>query len=448
VSNDRGRGARFRYDGVTIDSEAGVLRCRYSLDDDQFVETVRFNAPPQAWAKPGVAAAVRLVFLTAAVSYYKTGAPPTIDTGDLAVTDTERNFITRLIVDGLGEFSFVNSLDLSDVAVVGPTAAATNAGGSASSGSLRPLVPFGGGIDSIVVTEQVRANCPDTALFIVSPGGNRYAAIEMPAADAALPILRAERTIDSQLLRSRDLGYFNGHVPVTAILSTIAILAAALDDRSAVVMSNEWSASAATREWAGREVNHQWSKSLDFEELFRGVLAESGIGVDYFSAIRPYSELWVARRFADIEKYHLSFRSCNRAFALDPTLRLDHWCGECDKCCFIDLILAPFVPSTRLREIFAGNEPLHNPTLEPKFRSLLGDPTYVKPFECVGEENECRAAVLLAADRPDRDDNALLRRLADEIRAAGPPYPDPAELQRPLGPAFIDTRYVGTDVVV
>ncbi|MBV9293462.1 MAG: hypothetical protein JO222_13515 [Frankiales bacterium] len=212
-------------------------------------------------------------------------------------------------------------------------------------------------------------------------------------------------------------------------------------------MSNEWSASAATREWAGRDVNHQWSKSLEFERMFRDVLAES-VPLTYFSALRPYSELWVARRFAALENYHFTFRSCNRAFALDPALRLDHWCGECDKCCFIDLILAPFVPATRLRQVFSGHEPLDQPKLEPKFRSLLGDPAHVKPFECVGEENECRAAVLLAADRSDRFDSHLLRKLADEIRAAGPPFPDPETLQQPMGPSFLDPRYVGTDVVV
>ncbi|MDQ1747772.1 MAG: UDP-N-acetyl-alpha-D-muramoyl-L-alanyl-L-glutamate epimerase [Frankiaceae bacterium] len=404
--------------------------------------------PSDAWSKPAVEAAVRLVFLTAGVSYYKTAAPPVIDVGDIALSRTEQEFLRALYVDGLGEFSFVNQLDFEDLKIVGSAREPARIQVASSVPSLRPLVPFGGGIDSIVVAEQVRARCPDASLFIVSREGDRFAAIENAAHTTQLPVIRAERELDAQVLRSRELGFLNGHVPVTAILSSIATLAAVLHDRDAVIMSNEWSASVGTRPWNGREVNHQWSKSQDFENLFRAVLSDAVPGVEYFSALRPYSELWVARRFAELDSYHPTFRSCNRAFALDPSQRLDRWCGECDKCCFIDLILSPFLPAARLREIFSGTEPLNDRRLESKFRSLLGDPAHVKPFECVGEENECRAAVLLAADRPDRRGAVLLQKLATEIRLAGPPYPDPDALMRPMGPSFIDSRYVDSDVVV
>ena len=112
----------------------------------------------------------------------------------------------------------------------------------------------------------------------------------------------------------------------------------------------------------------------------------------------------MGERFAGLAQYHRTFRSCNRAFHIDTGRRLGHWCGQCDKCCFIDLILAPFMSAEQLRAVFAadggGGEPLDNPALKPKFQTLLGSGT--KPFECVGEVNECRAAVVLAARRPDR----------------------------------------------
>ena len=112
----------------------------------------------------------------------------------------------------------------------------------------------------------------------------------------------------------------------------------------------------------------------------------------------------MAERFAQLTQYHATFRSCNKAFYVDPAKRFDHWCGQCDKCCFIDLILAPYMSAAQLRAVFAadggGDEPLDNPELKPKFETLLGSGT--KPFECVGEVNECRAAVVLAAGRPDR----------------------------------------------
>jgi hypothetical protein len=319
-------------------------------------------------------------------------------------------------------------------------------------------VPFGGGIDSIVTVEMIRGQA-DPALFIVSRPGDRFDAIERPAAVTGLPVIRAEREIDPQLLRSRDLGFRNGHVPVTGIISAIAVLAAVLDGRDAVVMSNEWSASIPTLEVNGSPVNHQYSKSGAFEGGFREVLA-GALGPDfaYFSALRPFSELWVARRFAALTQYHDTFRSCNRAFHIDKSLRLDHWCGRCDKCCFIDLILAPFVPAADLERIFGGHEPLDGDDsadpdagagngLADKFRSLLGTSPTSKPFECVGEVGECRAAALLAAQRPDRAGTKLLQVLAAELDGL-PQLSTPAELLRPLGRHFVPDAYAPDDLLV
>jgi hypothetical protein len=203
-------------------------------------------------------------------------------------------------------------------------------------------------------------------------------------------------------------------------------------------MSNEWSASVPTLEHQGRPVNHQYSKSAGFEGAFRAVLAADPAGLpDYFSALRDRTELWIADKFAGHQKYHRTFRSCNRAFHLDRSRRLGHWCGECDKCCFVDLILAPFVPAAALQEVFDGREPLGNPELAPKFRTLLGSGT--KPFECVGEVNECRAAVVLAARRPDRVDSGLLTELAAEVtgRPDAPSAGDIEEMLRPMGDSFV-----------
>ncbi len=145
----------------------------------------------------------------------------------------------------------------------------------------------------------------DVALFVVSRPGDRFEAIERPAAVSGLPVVRAGREIDPQLLRSAELGFLNGHVPVTGILSAIAVLAAVLGDRDAVVMSNEWSASVPTLEHDGRPVNHQYSKSASFEAAFRAVLAADPAGLpEYFSALRDRTELWIAEVFAGLERYH------------------------------------------------------------------------------------------------------------------------------------------------
>jgi UDP-N-acetyl-alpha-D-muramoyl-L-alanyl-L-glutamate epimerase len=447
MPNTLARGRVFRYGDWTVDAERGVLTCGYSLDGREFTERVAL-APGPRWHTDAARAAARLVFLLAGVSYYKTAAPPVIDLGSTALTQAELALLREFYLQGLGEFAYRNTLDLTPLRIearrADATTPATTPASPPPSNGRRALVPFGGGIDSIVVVERVR-RVADAALFVVSRPGDRFAAIEEPAAVTGLPVVRAEREIDPQLLRSAELGFLNGHVPVTGILSAIAVLAAVLEDRDAVVMSNEWSASIPTLQYQGCPVNHQYSKSAGFEAAFRGVLAEQepqGRMPEYFSWLRDRTELWVGREFAALEPYHGSFRSCNKAFYTDPARRLDHWCGQCDKCCFIDLILAPFMPAATLRQIFQqAGEPLDDPALAGKFRALLG--AGAKPFECVGEVNECRAAVLLAARRDDRAGTRLLQNLAAEV-ASWPDAPsdaDTAAMLAPVGENFIPAGY-------
>ncbi|HEV8223103.1 MAG TPA: hypothetical protein VGQ05_22800 [Streptosporangiaceae bacterium] len=447
--------APYTYKGFDLDPSRGLLTCRYEAGGRDFAERVGFG-PGGRWDAPGVRAAARLVFLLAGVSYYKTTAAPVIDLGGTAVTSAERDFLRSFYLDGLGEFAFRNGLDLSGLEIVGPVSDEPSRGpgpgpGSAAGGTARPLVPFGGGIDSIVTVEMVRDRA-DAALFIMGRPNDRFAAIEAPAAVTGLPVVRAAREIDPLLLRSRELGFLNGHVPITGILSAIALMAAVLDGRNTVIMSNEWSASAPTLEANGKPVNHQYSKSAAFEAGFRDVVAAAlGGSVSYFSALRPFSELWVARRFAALEPYHPVFRSCNRAFHIDKAKRLDHWCGRCDKCCFIDLILAPFLSPDQLGQVFGGREPLTDPehpdgSLAERFRTLLGTSAGARPFECVGDIDECRAALLLAAARPDRAGPGLLQTLAGEL-AGYPAPPDPAVLLAPIGAHFIPESYAPADLL-
>jgi hypothetical protein len=435
------RGKVFRYRDYAVDAERGVLSLRYELDGREFTE--RVTLPPGArWHTEEARAAARLVFLLSGVSYYKTAAPPVIDFGETALTGTEEAFLREFYLQGLAEFAYRNNLDLTQLRIEARRAPDPPPAPPAPSSPKRALVPFGGGVDSIVTVEQVRQQA-DVALFVASRPADRFDAIEQPAAVTGLPVVRAEREIDPQLLRSAELGFLNGHVPVTGILSAIAVLAAVLEDRDAVVMSNEWSASIPTLEFDGRPVNHQFSKSEEFEAAFRAVLATSAARPpDYFSWLRDRTELWVGREFASLRPYHASFRSCNKAFYTERARRFAHWCGQCDKCVFIDLILAPFLSAGALRQIFAvAGEPLDDPALKPKFRSLLG--AGAKPFECVGEVTECRAAVLMAARRDDRAGSGLLQELAAEV-AGWPDAPSEAEIAgmlRPVGRNFIPDRY-------
>ena len=440
---------QFRYESVDVDKASGDVTLRYSTAAHTFVERYTFG-PGENWDDPAVEAAVRILFLLAGVSYYKTTAPPVIDLGELPSTADERAFLTRYYVEGLGEFAYRNGLDLRDVQVVGPDASTRPVTTGYEPAPGRPLIPFGGGIDSIVTVTALAADHPGSSLFVVHPRGDRFAAIEDAAAVTGLPIVHVAREIDPLVRRSDEHGFLNGHVPVTAIVTAAAVVAATLEGRDAVVLSNEWSASVPTLVVDGVAVNHQWSKGDEFEQAIAR-LVEGALGPRFsvFSYLRPRTELWVAQQFAQRPEYHRAFRSCNRAFHQDPARRLDHWCGACDKCCFIDLVLSPYMARGDLEAIFGGAEPLENPANGARFDALLGLADGARPFECVGDVDECRAAVLLAAERTDRAGAGRLRRLRDEVaRVSGAAHPDAAALLAPRGWHHIPERYAPADLLV
>jgi hypothetical protein len=435
---------RFRYDGFAIDPADSVVTCRYSTADHTFTERFMFGSAGN-WGDPAVVAAVRILYLLAGVSYYKTSAAPLIDLGELPTTAPERDFLRSYYVNGLGEFAYRNGLDLHGLHLEGPDAPAAPAV-TFEPAPGRPLIPFGGGIDSIVTVESLAGDHPDAALCVVEPPDKRFSAIEDAATVKGLPVTRIERTIDPLVRRPAEPGFLNGHVPVTAIITAATLVAAVIERRDAVVLSNEWSASAPTVVAEGIAVNHQWSKSDEFEQAFGDlVLATLGSGISVFSYLRPRSELWVSQQFAHLTQYHQAFRSCNRSFHQDPAQRLDHWCGRCDKCCFIDLVLAPFMDRVELEAVFAADEPLQNPANEERFRALLGLSASTKPFECVGDIDECRAATLLASRREDRAGTELLARLRAELTET---TPDPTSLLQPRGSHRIPDRYAPTDLLV
>ena len=437
---------QFRYDGFVIDAARSEVTCTYATATHVFAERFAFG-PGGDWDDPAVRAAVRILFLLAGVSYYKTTAAPVIDLGDLPTTAAERAFLTGYYVHGLGEFAYRNGLDLRGLSVTGPDAASA-APVRYEPVPGRPLIPFGGGIDSIVTVESLAGDHPGAALCVVHPPEERFAAIEDPAAVTGLPVVRIERAIDPLVRRSGESGFLNGHVPVTAVITAAAVVAAVLEGRDAVVLSNERSASAPTLVSDGQAVNHQWSKGEEFEHGFAELVAGAlGPGLSVFSYLRPRSELWVAQRFAGLTRYHHAFRSCNRAFHQDTGRRLATWCGRCDKCCFIDLVLAPFMGRADLAAVFGGDEPLENPDNEHRFRSLVGLGAHRKPFECVGDVDECRAALWSAARREDRAGTALLRRLDDELAAIGPAGGGAALLE-PRGTHHIPDRYAPADLLV
>ena len=402
------RAARFTY--LNLEIVGSTLRGHYECDGVTYRETVEFSHPLDVNAD-AVRTVGELWFLLAGLSYYKARAAHTIDVGSLPLGAAGRDLLHASIIDGLGEFAFRNGLDLSDVAIVGGHEVA------ATTPTLDPravLIPFGGGIDSVVTVRALSAQLAP-ALFVMSPPSGHFEPLEETAALMNLPVERATRTLDPQIT-TPNANVFNGHVPVTAMVTLLATISALANGRGGVVMSNEHSASVPNLTHAGRGVNHQWSKSLAAERLIAAALAERcGDFLTVASFLRDKSELWVAREFARSHDVLTTFRSCNRAFRQDRNERARTWCGECDKCLFINLVLAPFVPASTLDHIFSGNAPLRRTDMDVALRTLVGLGTEKKPFECVGDPDECAVALHAVAAMPEYGNCEHLRIIDREL---------------------------------
>ena len=184
-----------------------------------------------------------------------------------------------------------------------------------------------------------------------------------------------------------------------------------------LVMSNERSANYGNLTWDGIDVNHQWSKSLEFEDLLRSCLTASGMEADrYFSLLRSKREIDIARDFSHSQEYFGSFTSCNRVFKMDPTHRYKSWCGECAKCLFIFLILAPFIPKTQLIAFF-GSNPLADKGNFTLYRQIVGVQG-IKPFDCVGEFDEAVEAFTLLGSMSEWESDPIRVLIASELPTA------------------------------
>jgi hypothetical protein len=361
---------------------------------------------------------LRLLSVAAGLSYFKAFAPAAI-TAPGGLTARERDFLDQLVNCGLGEFAYVNSLpEVFDTKIAAPELPQADGPASpARPGQGRALVAVGGGKDSIVSIEALKAAGFEFELFAV----NSFKPITDTAAAAGLPLHLVDRRIDPGLLELNQAGAPNGHVPVTAVNSLLAVLSALALGFDSVVFSNEASSSAGNLVWQGRQINHQWSKSLEFERLLRQTLPAGA--PQYVSLLRPLSELRIARRFAQLPTYHQVFTSCNRAFKLRQSERTS-WCADCPKCRFVFLGLAPFLSRAAVLEIFGGRDMFADGAQLPGFCDLLGAGPGAKPFECVGEAAECRVALDLLRAHPDWQDHAFLAR--PELRDV---HASPAEQQ-------------------
>ena len=410
---DKDQVSRFRFVRCDFAADTGVARLVYAFDDGpEMTETVTVPGAPfrlDGERAAAVQRALRLLHLIAGVSYYKAAVPAQVSIDSYAIDADTAALVETVYLNGLGEFAYRNGLNLRGrfrLPVEAQAEPAQPLGLRAHA-----LVAIGGGKDSLVSIEALRR--ADVAATVTWIGGSQL--IRACAERTGLPMLNIGRALAPELFELNRQGAWNGHIPVTAVNSAIMVLAALVQGVDQVVFSNERSASYGSQIAGTGEVNHQWSKGWAFEKAF-GEYVQQHIAADlnYYSLLRPLSELAVARQFAKTDFYDAHFSSCNRNFHILGERPVNRWCGVCPKCHFVFLALAPFMPKTRLVRIF-GRNLLDDGEQAGGFDALLEFQDH-KPFECVGEGKESRAAMAALAARPEWKEDALVKRFASLIQ--------------------------------
>lgn len=340
------------------------------------------------------------------VSYWKIACPKNVRILSKTLSKEQIAWWKSLYFNGLGEFYYTNGIEENEKDFM--TIIPENGVGNyelpfkkndvkSMNDGAKCLVPIGGGKDSVVSLDVLSKYGDRVYAYIINPRGATSNTVSV----AKIPedrVIVAKRTLDKNMLELNKQGFLNGHTPFSAIVAFSSTIAAYMNEITYITLSNESSANESTV--LGSSVNHQYSKSFQFEKDFHEYEKEYiGSGTYYFSLLRPLSEFQIAADFATCTDFHPIFRSCNVGS------KEDKWCGHCPKCLFVWMILSPFLSQERLTEIFGNNIAL-DMTMKDCFDKLIGVASE-KPFECVGSVSEVNAAVTFTIRNMEKEGRKL-----------------------------------------
>jgi UDP-N-acetyl-alpha-D-muramoyl-L-alanyl-L-glutamate epimerase len=403
----------FVYEGYHIHYVANTLQVKFSFNLAGKIKfEPQFSIELKSFTNRNLPDALlhNLVFhigMVEMISYWKACCSPQIIIKPFYLEPNALAWWKRLYFNGLGEFFHINGIkpDYNDFLTFECEPASRPEKHSIDLTD-SSIVPIGGGKDSVVTLEILRSAKKPLIPFFLNPTKAALEVARVAGFEEDQTII-IKRNIDPELLLLNDQGFLNGHTPFSALLAFYSLIPAILSGSKNIVLSNESSANEPTI--YGTEINHQYSKSYDFEKDFREYCTKYiSDNFNYFSFLRPLNELQIAALFSGFQKYHPVFRSCNAGS------KTDIWCGKCPKCLFTFIILSPFLEPAELVGIFGSNL-LDDPDLSFYFDQLCGLEEE-KPFDCIGTIDEVNAA-LHAAINKYRDENipVLLQRYKQSL---------------------------------
>lgn len=355
--------------------------------------------------------ALESIHLILGISYWKMYCPPKIQVSSTSLSEKQAEFWKIVYRKGLGEFFYRNNIDFRD-RINFPYQEDTEGDYFEIPTQKRALVGIGGGKDSIVSVELLKHHGIPITGYVVENKG-QHTSVDALVKKMNIGSIKVVRELDQQVSQLKDV--YKGHVPVSAIYAFVGILTALFYNYAYVIVSNEDSANEGNAYLNGEMVNHQWSKSIEFEELAQEYISSFITpSVTYFSLLRPFSELKVVELFIKYPYYFNHFSSCNRNFTITNAHKHSlHWCGECPKCAFAFAMLSAFLPRVDVHRIFQKNV-YADEQLIPLYKELLGIGE-IKPFDCVGTPDEVITAMYKAYVSGEYADTEVMKMFEQEI---------------------------------
>ncbi|MCK9578270.1 hypothetical protein M0R01_02130 [bacterium] len=329
-------------------------------------------------------------------SYWKAFCSPKIIISAGYLDKWQINWWKDLLINGMGQYFFENKIDFTKDKFIEFLCTAKREEYPVS-GFIKGkaiILPIGGGKDSATSIEIAKKTKQEISCLVLNPIRNTTKMVKTGGINNKI-ICR--RKIEEKLLELNRDGYLNGHTPFVGYLSFLSILCAVLFNKKYIVFSNEKSSNEGNTIFKDREINHQYSKTFDFEKKFRAYSQKYlSTEVEYFSLLRPLYEIQIARLFSKNPQYFNIFLSCNEAQKTYSGTRekLGNWCGNCSKCLFVYIILSPFLSKKEILEIFK-KDMFEDKGLIKTLQELT-DEKKVKPLECVGTRNESIAGLYLS----------------------------------------------------
>ena len=321
------------------------------------------------------------------VSYWKATCSPKIEIRAGCLEAKQRKWWENMFINGLGEFFYQNKINFKN----GEFLTIKNCSSKRFSIDAQEhrdkyLVLNGGGRDSAVTLEVLKELKLVSTILTLNP---TVASEELANVSKIKKSIVVKREMDSKLLELNSRGYLNGHTPFSAYLAFLSILCALIFDHKYVIVSNERSANEENIEFFGNKINHQYSKSFEFEKLFRDYVKENlSESIEYFSLLRPLYELQISKIFSNYHSYLKAFKSCNRG------QKNNVWCGQCPKCLSVYITFYPFIDKEQIISIF-GQDLYEKEELLDLLAYIIGEKK-PKPFECVGTYEELHEGLRLS----------------------------------------------------